>query len=82
MAKSKNKSYTLSQMKDKYVGKPGTKERQDYEYELSMDVLGNMIRTARMKRILHRSSSENQLAYNAHKFLNWKVALTVHELIR
>lgn len=52
MAKSKNKSYTLSEMKDKYVGKPGTKDRQQYEYELSMDVLGNMIRTARMERNL------------------------------
>ncbi len=49
MAKSKIKSYTLSEMKDKYVGKPSTKERQQYEYELSMDVLGNMIRTARME---------------------------------
>lgn len=52
MARSKNKSYTLSEMKDKYIGKPGTKDRQQYEYELSMDLLGNMIRTARMERNL------------------------------
>jgi len=46
------KSYTLAEMKDKYVGKPGTAERDEYEYELSMDVLGYMIKQARKERNL------------------------------
>lgn len=30
-------------MKDKYIGKVGTTERDEYEYELRMDILGKMI---------------------------------------
>ncbi len=46
------KSYSLAEMKDKYIGKVGTKERDEYEYELRMDVLGKMIKTARQERNL------------------------------
>jgi HTH-type transcriptional regulator / antitoxin HipB len=46
------KTYTLEEMKDKYIGKIGTKERDEYEYELSMDVLSKMIKTARQERNL------------------------------
>jgi DNA-binding XRE family transcriptional regulator len=52
MAKAPVKSYSLAEMKDKYVGKRGTKEREQYEYELRMDVLGNMIKVARQERKL------------------------------
>ncbi|MCC7454142.1 MAG: helix-turn-helix transcriptional regulator, partial [Crocinitomix sp.] len=51
--KSKNlKEYTLSEMKDKYIGKIGTAERDEYEYELSMAVMGKMIKSARQERQL------------------------------
>ena len=46
------KTYTLAEMKDKYIGKVGTTERDDYEYELRMDVLGKMIKAARQERNL------------------------------
>lgn len=46
------KSYSLSEMKDKYIGKPGTAERDKYEYELRMDILGRMIKQARQERNL------------------------------
>lgn len=46
------KTYSLDEMKDKYIGKTGTKERDDYEYELHMDVLGKMIKAARQQRNL------------------------------
>jgi len=52
MAKAAMKSYSLAEMKDKYIGKKGTKDRDQYEYELRMDVLGQMIRTARQQRKL------------------------------
>ena len=39
-------------MKDKYIGKVGTKERDEYEYELRMEVLGKMIKAARQERNL------------------------------
>src|SRR5690606_36176014 len=52
MATKKIKSYSLAEMKDKYIGKIGTTERDVYEYELRMDVLGKMIMSAREERHL------------------------------
>ena len=52
MAKTAMKSYSLAEMKDKYIGKNGTIDREEYEYELRMDVLGRMIKTARQERKL------------------------------
>lgn len=52
MAKASMKSFTLTEMKDKYIGKEGTEQRDHYEYELRMDVLGRMIKKARQERNL------------------------------
>jgi HTH-type transcriptional regulator/antitoxin HipB len=52
MAKKAMKSYSLAEMKDKYIGKADTVEREVYEYELRMDVLGRMIKSARLERNL------------------------------
>ena len=52
MATKEMKSFSLEEMKDKYLGNTGTKERDDYEYELRMDVLGKMIKAARQERNL------------------------------
>ena len=52
MATKKMRVLTLAEMKDKYIGKTGTKNRDEYEYELRMDVLGKMIKTARQERHL------------------------------
>ena len=41
MATKKMNIYTLAGMKDEYIGKIGTQERD--EYELRMDVLGKMV---------------------------------------
>ena len=52
MATKEIKTYSLTEMKDKYVGKIGTTDRDEYEYELRMDVLGKMIKSARQERHL------------------------------
>lgn len=52
MATKELKTFSLAEMKDKYIGKVGTKERDNYEYELRMDVLGKMIKAARQERNL------------------------------
>jgi DNA-binding XRE family transcriptional regulator len=52
MATKQLKTYSLAEMKDKHIGKVGTQERDAYEYELRMDVLGQMIKSARQKRNL------------------------------
>ncbi len=52
MQKTTMKSYSLAEMKDKYIGKVGTEDRDTYEYELNMDVLSRMIKKARQERNL------------------------------
>lgn len=52
MGKAAIKSYSLAEMKDKYIGKAGTAVREQYEYELRMDILGRMIKKARQERNL------------------------------
>jgi len=38
---------TLGELEDKYFGKPGTPEREQYEFELSMDILGEKLKQIR-----------------------------------
>ncbi|PQV62234.1 helix-turn-helix protein [Sediminibacterium magnilacihabitans] len=52
MEKTKMKSYSLSEMIDKHVGKRGTKARGAFEHKLNMAVLSSMIRKARKERNL------------------------------
>lgn len=52
MAAKEMKTSTLAEMKDEFIGKVGTPERDEYEYELRMEVLGRMIKTARKQRHL------------------------------
>lgn len=52
MATKRPRTYALGEMKDKYIGKVGTKERETFEYELRMDVLGKMIKATRQERKL------------------------------
>ena len=52
MASKEIKTYTLQEMKDQFIGEVGTKEREEYEYELKMDLIGRMIKQARKERKL------------------------------
>lgn len=49
------KMYTLDQAKDKHLGKIGTEKRDKFEYELKLDILGEMIKQARKERHLTQS---------------------------
>lgn len=46
------KQYTLAEIEDKHIGVKGTKERNDYEYELRMELLGRMIKATRKEQNL------------------------------
>lgn len=48
----KLKTYTLDQIKDEMVGKRRTFKRDAYEFELNLELLGEMIRTTRLQRNL------------------------------
>ena len=43
----KMKQYTLSEMEDRYIGKIGTPERDEYEYKLRIELLARMIKSTR-----------------------------------
>ena len=45
MEKSKYK--TLGELEDKYIGLPGTPDREQYEFELSMEILGEKLKKIR-----------------------------------
>lgn len=46
------KSYKLSEAEDLLIGKKGTKERDEYEFELKLELIGDIIKTARKKKNL------------------------------
>src|SRR5690606_3704862 len=46
------KTYTLDELKDKHLGKVGTEKRDKYEYELRLDLLGEVIKRTRKERHL------------------------------
>jgi len=52
MGKKKIQTYTLEELTDKYIGKKGTKEREQFEFDLKLDVLGDMIKKARKEQHL------------------------------
>ena len=44
--------YTLDEVQDKLIGKIGTPERDLFEYELQMDLIGRAIKQTRQERNL------------------------------
>jgi len=52
MAKKKINTTSLDELKDRFIGKVGSEERQTYEFELKLDVIGEMIKQTRKQRNL------------------------------
>jgi HTH-type transcriptional regulator / antitoxin HipB len=46
------KIYTHDQVKDMIIGLKGTPERDEYEFELQLDILGEMLKSVRKERNL------------------------------
>jgi HTH-type transcriptional regulator / antitoxin HipB len=49
--KNKNrklKIYKFDEIKDEFIGKKGTQERESYEFELKLDILGETIKRIRL----------------------------------
>ena len=46
------KTYSIEQVQDKLIGKVGTPERDRFEYELQMDMIGKAIKQTRQERHL------------------------------
>ncbi|MGY5846552.1 helix-turn-helix domain-containing protein [Salegentibacter sp. HM20] len=52
MEKTKMKMMTLDQMKDEHLGKEGSPNRDKYEFDLKLEILGEMIKSVRKERQL------------------------------
>jgi len=50
--KRKMKMMSLEELKDRDIGKVGTPERDQYEFDLKMEILGEMIKSVRKERHL------------------------------
>ena len=44
------KKYTFDELTDKYIGEKGSSERNQFEFELKLDILGEMIKKARKEK--------------------------------
>jgi len=49
------KTYSLEELTDQYIGKKGTPDRESFEQELRIDLLGQKIRQLRKQRKLTQS---------------------------
>jgi DNA-binding XRE family transcriptional regulator len=52
MTENKIKIYTLEELTDKHIGKRGTEKRDQFEFDLKLDILGDMIKKARKEQHL------------------------------
>ena len=50
--KGKMKTYTIEEITDKHIGKRGTFERDRFDFELKLDILGEMIKRIRLEKQL------------------------------
>jgi len=57
--KNGQKTYTLEELTDKYIGKKGTHEREKFEYELKADIIGDIIKQTRIKKNMTQEQLEN-----------------------
>jgi hypothetical protein len=73
------KSYTLDQAEDLLIEKKGTTEREEYEFELKLELIGNMIKTARKKSNLRKNNWENWWESKKPKYQGLK---TTPEILR
>ena len=46
------KTYSLEELTDNYIGKVGTEKRDQFEFDLKLDILGDMIKKARKEQNL------------------------------
>ncbi len=49
------KTYTLNEVKDKYIGRKGSDKRDAYESELKLELIGESIKQARKQRKLTKT---------------------------
>ena len=52
MENKKHKTHTLDEITDEFIGKQGSPEREKFEFDLKLDILGEMIKKTRKEKNL------------------------------
>jgi len=52
MADKNIKTYSLEELTGQYIGKKGSRKREQFEFDLKLDILGDMIKKARKEQHL------------------------------
>lgn len=52
MSSKHKKTYSLETLTDRYIGKKGTARRERFEFELKLELIGQMIKQARKRKRL------------------------------
>lgn len=55
------KTYTLDEVQDKLIGQKGTTERDLFEYELQIEMIGDAIKKTRLERHLTQKELGKQI---------------------
>ena len=76
MERSEMKTYTLEELTDKYIGKIGTPERDAFENELRLDLLGEAIKLARKERNLTQQQLGDLVGVNKSQISKIENSLT------
>lgn len=59
MENKEMKFHNFDKLKDKYIGEVGTEDRDQYEFELKLDILGEIIKQTRKQRNLTQEQLGN-----------------------
>jgi len=79
------KQFTMSEMEDRYFGKKRTPKREQYEYELRMDLLGQMVKTTRQEKKLTQGQLGELIGVNKSqisKIENNANSATIHTVLK
>ena len=76
------KKMTLDQAKDKYIGKKGMPRRDAYEFDLQIDLIGEMIKNVRKERNLTQEELGQLVGVQSRKSPNSKKAQRTLQSLR
>jgi len=66
------KVYTLDEVQDKFIGEIGTPNRDIFDYELKMDLIGKAIKQTRQERHLTQEELGKLIWVQKTQFLGFK----------
>lgn len=69
------KSYSLEEAQDLIIGKIGSPRRDQFEFELKLELIGEMIKTARKERKLTQEQLGKIIGVKKSQYQNLRITL-------